>query len=63
MTKNKAQREKEKGAVKIALIAAIATSVLLTGVLTMWGKEVSWTPLLAGLMVGILSYAVVAPEY
>ena len=60
--KNKAQRKKEWRAAIVALVMAFVTGALAAVAVTIWDKPLTWVPLLAGGAVGILTYALIAPE-
>jgi len=57
-----ALRRKEWRAAMIALTMALVTAALAAAAVTMWDKPRAWVPLLAGFAVGIITYALIAPE-
>ena len=58
----KTHRTKEWRAVIVALVAAVVAGVLAAVAVTMWDKPRVWVPVLAGYAVGIITYALIAPE-
>jgi hypothetical protein len=61
----KAHRTKEWRAwraVIVALVAAVVAGVLAAVAVTMWDKPRVWVPVLTGYAVGIITYALIAPE-
>jgi uncharacterized membrane protein YagU involved in acid resistance len=62
LTNTKAQRMRQWKAVVVGFIAAITAGVLAAVALAMWDKPRVWVPVLAGFAVGVISYALIAPE-
>jgi uncharacterized membrane protein YagU involved in acid resistance len=62
LTNTKAQRMRQRKAVVVGFIAAIAAGVLAAVAVAMWDKPRVWVPVLAGFAVGVISYALIAPE-
>jgi uncharacterized membrane protein HdeD (DUF308 family) len=61
-TKHKAFRRKEWTAVIVALGTALVVIGVTSAALTIWDKPRAWVPILAGGALGILTYALIAPE-
>ena len=49
-------------AVIVALVAAVVAAILASVGVTMWNKPRVWVPVLAGYAVGVITYALIAPE-
>jgi fatty acid desaturase len=62
MRKTKGQRGKQQKAILIAIAAALVTAVVAAIAVTMWDKPREWVPILAGFAVGIITYALIAPQ-
>jgi hypothetical protein len=60
--KIKEHRKKELRAAIVAVVMALVTGVLAAIAVAIWDKPRVWVPLLAGSAVGILAYALIAPE-
>jgi hypothetical protein len=60
--KIKDHRKKKWRAAIVALVMALVTGVLAAAAVAIWDKPLVWVPLLAGGAVGILTYALIAPE-
>jgi hypothetical protein len=60
--KIKDHRKEEWRAAIVALVMALVTGVLAAVAVAIWDKPLVWVPLLAGGAVGILTYALIAPE-
>jgi hypothetical protein len=43
-------------------VAALVAGILTTTALTMWDKPRAWVPILTGCAIGVLAYALTAPE-
>jgi hypothetical protein len=48
--------------VVVAFTAAVASAVLAAVAVAMWDKPRVWVPVLAGFAVGVITYALIAPE-
>jgi hypothetical protein len=46
----------------IALAAAVITALVAASAVSMWDKPRAWVPILAGIGVGIIVYALAAPD-
>jgi hypothetical protein len=58
----KAQRMRQRKAVVVGFMAAVAAAVLAAVAVAMWDKPRVWVPVLAGFAVGVIAYALIAPE-
>ena len=62
LTNAKAQRMRQWKAVVVGFVAATTAGVLAAVAVAMWDKPRVWVPVLAGFAVGVISYALIAPE-
>jgi hypothetical protein len=62
LTNTKAQRMRQRKAVVVGFTAAVAAAVLAAVAVAMWDKPRVWVPVLAGFAVGVITYALIAPE-
>jgi uncharacterized membrane protein YagU involved in acid resistance len=62
LTNTKAQRMRQRKAVVVGFIAAVLAAVLAAVAVAMWDKPRVWVPVLAGFAVGVIIYALIAPE-
>jgi len=62
LTNTKAQRMRQRKAVVVGFTTAVAAAVLAAVAVAMWDKPRVWVPVLAGFAVGVITYALIAPE-
>jgi hypothetical protein len=53
---------RQRKAVVVGAVAAVVAAVLASVAVTIWDKPRVWVPVLAGIAVGIIAYALAAPE-
>jgi hypothetical protein len=58
----RSQRMRQRKAAVVGFIAAITAAVLAAVAVAMWDKPRVWVPALAGFAVGVITYALIAPE-
>jgi uncharacterized membrane protein YagU involved in acid resistance len=59
----RSQRMRQRKAVVVGFVAAVVAAVLASVAVTIWDKPRVWVPVLAGIAVGIIAYALAAPEF
>jgi hypothetical protein len=62
LTNARALRMRQRKAVVVGFIAAVAAAVLAAVAVAMWDKPRVWVPVLAGFAIGVISYTLIAPD-